>query len=105
MDLFLLNSIREGLPNVVLEAMALEVPVVATRVAGVPALIRPGQTGWLIEPQDPAMLDNSVLDCLEGTRTNQFVQNARLLIESDFSFDRRMKKVASIYDAMSWKHS
>ena len=105
MDLFLLNSIREGLPNVVLEAMALEVPVVATRVAGVPSLIRPGQTGWLIEPQDPAMLDNSVLDCLEGTRTNQFVQNARLLIESDFSFDRRMQRVASIYDAMSWKHS
>jgi glycosyltransferase involved in cell wall biosynthesis len=105
MDLFLLNSIREGLPNVVLEAMALEVPVVATRVAGVPALIRPGQTGWLIEPQDPAMLDNSVLDCLEGTRTNQFVQSARLLIESDFSFDRRMQRVASIYDAMSWRHS
>jgi len=105
MDLFLLNSIREGLPNVVLEAMALEVPVVATRVAGVPALIRPGQTGWLIEPQDLATLDNAVLDCLEGTRTDQFVQSARLLIESDFSFDRRMQRVASIYDAMSWRHS
>jgi glycosyltransferase involved in cell wall biosynthesis len=105
MDLFLLNSIREGLPNVVLEAMALEVPVVATRVAGVPALIRPGQTGWLTEPQDAAILDSAIFDFLGGTRTNQFVQNARHLIESDFSFDRRMQRIASIYDSMTWKHS
>ena len=50
MDVFALSSLREGLPNVLLEAMALEVPVVATRVAGVPRLIHDGENGLLVEP-------------------------------------------------------
>ena len=50
LDVFALSSLREGLPNVVLEAMALEVPVAATRIAGVPRLIRDGENGLLVEP-------------------------------------------------------
>ena len=50
MDIFALSSFREGLPNVLLEALALEVPVVATRIAGIPRLIRDGDNGLLIEP-------------------------------------------------------
>lgn len=100
MDAFLLNSIREGLPNVVLEAMALEVPVVATRVAGVPSLIRPNQTGWLIEPGDEKALDSSVLESLDPQRGTEKASSARRLIETDFSFDKRMERVAGIYDSL-----
>ena len=50
MDLFVLSSLSEGLPNVVLEAMALEVPLVATRIAGIPRLIEDGRNGLLVEP-------------------------------------------------------
>ena len=103
MDVFLLNSIREGLPNVVLEAMALEVPVVATRVAGVPTLIKPGQTGWLIEPEETGMLDSAVAECLEGSLTDPQVRGARELIENQFSFDRRMQRIAGIYDSLDWR--
>ena len=49
MDVFALSSRREGLPNVLLEAMALEVPVVATRIAGIPRLIRDEENGLLVE--------------------------------------------------------
>jgi glycosyltransferase involved in cell wall biosynthesis len=105
MDVFLLNSIREGLPNVVLEAMALEIPVVATRVAGVPTLVRPGETGWLIEPGDVASLD---LALAEATCTSDLVncyrQNARRMIESEFSFSKRMERIGSIYDGLFAKH-
>ena len=50
MDAFALSSLREGLPNALLEAMAMEVPVVATRVAGVPRLVEDGLSGLLVEP-------------------------------------------------------
>jgi glycosyltransferase involved in cell wall biosynthesis len=103
MDVFLLNSIREGLPNVVLEAMALEVPVVATRVAGVPTLVKPGQTGWLIEPGETGMLDSAIAECLEGSHTDPQVRSARELIENQFSFDRRMQRIAGIYDSLVWR--
>lgn len=101
MDLFVLNSIREGLPNVILEAMALEVPVIATRIAGIPSLIRPGETGILIEPDRSDQLYESMLGCLGGAiDTQQLVRGARQLIEQEYSFDRRMEKIGSIYDAM-----
>jgi len=103
MNVFLLNSIREGLPNVVLEAMALEVPVVATRVAGVPTLVKPGQTGWLIEPGETSMLDSAVAQCLAGSHTDPQVRGARELIENHFSFDRRMQRIAGIYDSLAWR--
>src|SRR5207248_5351898 len=52
MDVFALSSLREGLPNVLLEAMALEVPVVSTRVAGVPRLVQDGRNGFLVNAGD-----------------------------------------------------
>ncbi len=106
MNLFVLNSIREGLPNVVLEAMALETPVIATRIAGIPALIKHGVTGQLIEPSDSVGLrkaiENAILD--EQTQaTHAFA--ARRLIEDQFSFDLRMKKIAAIYGRLLKRHS
>ena len=54
MDLFVLPSLfGEGLPMVVLEAMAAGVPIVGTRVEGVPEAIRDGEDGLLAEPSDP----------------------------------------------------
>jgi glycosyltransferase involved in cell wall biosynthesis len=49
-------SLQEGQPNTVMEAMACGVPVVASRVGGVPDLVRDGETGFLIEPGDVATL-------------------------------------------------
>ena len=46
LDVFALSSLREGLPNVLLEAMALDVPVVATRISGVPRLVQDGRNGF-----------------------------------------------------------
>lgn len=101
MDLFLLNSIREGLPNVVLEAMALEVPVVATRVAGVPALVRSGQTGWLIEPADARCLDAAIEESIDDEgMASRYRTNAREMISREFSFSKRMERISGIYDRL-----
>jgi glycosyltransferase involved in cell wall biosynthesis len=62
-DVFLLTSISEGIPLTVIEAMATGIPVVATRVGGVPEVIEDGQTGWLAPSGDDRALAGHLL-CL-----------------------------------------
>ncbi|MBI2340538.1 MAG: glycosyltransferase family 4 protein, partial [Deltaproteobacteria bacterium] len=55
-DLFILPSLDEGMPNVVLEAMAMGLPIVATNVAGTRELVREGKNGYLVPPKNPEAL-------------------------------------------------
>jgi len=57
-------SIYEGMPLVVLEAMEAGVPVVASRVSGIPEVVEDGVTGWLVPPEDPARLADVLADVL-----------------------------------------
>jgi glycosyltransferase involved in cell wall biosynthesis/peptidoglycan/xylan/chitin deacetylase (PgdA/CDA1 family) len=63
-DVFALPSLGEGLSNVLLEAMALAKPVVATRVGGTPEIVREGETGWLVPPRQSAALAAAILTAL-----------------------------------------
>ena len=57
-------SIYEGMPLVVLEAMAAGVPVVASAVSGIPEVVEDGETGWLVPPEDPRALEQALEDVL-----------------------------------------
>jgi glycosyltransferase involved in cell wall biosynthesis len=101
MDVFCLSSIREGLPNVMLEAMALETPVVATRIAGVPRLIKHEQNGLLVEPNDEPALTVALGRMLaDGPLRNALAHQARQTIEKSYSFQKRMDKVRDLYDRL-----
>jgi glycosyltransferase involved in cell wall biosynthesis len=101
MDVFALSSLREGLPNVVLEAMAMEVPVVATRVAGVPALINHDANGLLVDPGNLEGLTESLARLLGDAELRQRLrQGGRETVETRFSFAARMEKIRAIYDAL-----
>ena len=97
-DLFLMTSLTEGMPNTVLEAMALELPIVSTSVGGVPELIEDGQCGLLAPIGDADALAAAVLSLLHDShRRQQFGQAARIRIEEKFDFSKRVASLETYY--------
>lgn len=66
-DLLVCPSERESMPRVVLEGMAFEVPVLATAIGDIPAVIEDGVSGWLIPPSDPAALEAALRRALAAS--------------------------------------
>ena len=101
MDVYALSSRSEGLPNVLLEAMALEVPIVSTRVAGVPRLIQDGRNGLLVNPGDPDGLAAALTELLtNGARRDEFRAAGRRTVETRYSFATRMHRLKRLYDEL-----
>lgn len=99
MDVFVLSSFREAMPNVVLEAMAMETPIVATSVAGVPFMLHHGQTGLFVPPGDPSALAATIDGLLrDDTLRHGMARHARSVVCERFEFGRRMDAMQSIYD-------
>ena len=65
-DVFVQPSLSEGLPLAVLEAMASGLPIVATRVGGIPEAVVDGETGFLVAPGEPAALATALARVLEA---------------------------------------
>jgi glycosyltransferase involved in cell wall biosynthesis len=100
-DAFVLSSLREGLPNVVLEAMSLETPVVATRVAGVPQLIEPEVNGLLVPPDDDDALAHVIDRLLSDQQVRaRIAQGGRRTVVERYDFRKRMEKMRAIYDEL-----
>ena len=97
-DLFALTSLSEGLPLVVLEAMALGLPVVATRTAGIVEAVHDGVNGRLVNPKDPAALASSMLEVLEHPETARaWGEEGRALFERSFTAERMALETESVY--------
>lgn len=86
-DVYALSSLREGLPNVLREALGLEVPVVATRLPGIRRLLRDGENGLLVAPGSPEGLARGLSRLLDedGLRA-RFAQAGRQTVLPCYSF-------------------
>lgn len=93
-----LASLSEGLSNVVLESMAAAVPVVATRVGGMPEIIDDGVTGLLVPPRDSAALATAIRRILEDRKLGvRLGCAARCHVVERFSLERMVRKTEQFY--------
>lgn len=97
-DLFVLPSLSEGSPNVLLESMAARVPIVATNVGGVPELVSDGESAILVPPADSESLKTAILELLENHSrairlADSAFEKARLL----FNAPKRNECLLSLY--------
>jgi glycosyltransferase involved in cell wall biosynthesis len=98
-DLFFLSSRREGLPNSILEAMAMGLPVVTSDVAGAKELVVNGETGFVLPQQDVDGLASAIISILgEGHRRLCMGRAGRQRVTRQFSFSHRLRRVEDLYE-------
>jgi len=101
-DIYVLPSLWEGLPMVLLEAMAARCPIVATDVGGVSNMITDGKNGILVEPENPRRLANEIVTLLTNSELRQrLVENGARKFNADFTADRMTKKYEKLYQRMA----
>lgn len=87
----------DGMPTVLLEAMAAGVPCVSTSVTGIPEAIRNGSTGMLVRPGNPHSLARAIKTLASpGTDRVALARNARALVESDYDVRRQVELLRSL---------
>jgi teichuronic acid biosynthesis glycosyltransferase TuaC len=98
-DILVLPSLSEGRPNVVLEALACEVPVVATDVGGIPELMINGETGYLVPAKDSLELSKKVNKLLEDVslREKMGKLGRKSIIERDLTWEAHAKNTVDIF--------
>lgn len=105
-DIVALPSHSEGLPNVLLEAAAAGVPVVATRVGGVPEVVADGKTGLLVPPAVPAALAVALGDMLaDEARRRGFGAAGRRKMHAEFTFAAQATAYAELLGRLAGRRS
>lgn len=100
-DLVVQSSYTEGMPNVVLEALLCQTPVIATDVGGTNEIIEHGYNGILIPDNKPSTLTQAIADFMENTtRHNEMARTGRKTIIDKFDHNTRVRKLESTYDEL-----
>jgi glycosyltransferase involved in cell wall biosynthesis len=89
---------RDGIPNVLVEAMAAGIPVVSTTVSGIPELVRDGENGLLVPPEDPAALADAIASLVaDPTRAARIAAAGRATVAAEFDGDALAARMADLF--------
>jgi len=102
-DVFALPSYREGLSTVLLEALAFEVPVVASRTVGTVDVVVPGENGFLVPPKDAPALSRAVLELFgDAALRAELGRNGRELVVRSFGRAQMLKALVAFYTELGF---
>ena len=103
-DLLALPSLQEPFGKIVIEAMAMEKPVAAARVGGVPEIVEDGRTGLLVPPQDADALRHALDRLIRDPDLRERLGVAgRMRVERHFRLERNVRETEAIYEEMLFK--
>lgn len=100
LDLFVIPSLWEGFPTVILEAMAQNVPVIASDVAGSKELVRHGQTGYCLPPQNPVQWAETIIQALDHPTETQALARQARIFASQFTIQNAAAAYTQIYQQL-----
>jgi len=102
LDLFVLSSYLEGLGSIILDAMACRLPVVATRVGGIPEVVSHGQTGLLVPARSPSALAKAVLKLYNDRQlASRLGQQGYEVVHRKFSAESMAGKMIRLYEKLA----
>ena len=100
-DIFAMSSIREGQPLVLLEAMSYRLPIVATKVGGIPETIKNGKEAILVDPGNPFILSSAIISLLKNNNLKiKIGRKAEERVKKDFSVETICRKYEQLYSSL-----
>ena len=99
-DVFVLPSMNEGMGRVLIEAMALSMPIVASRIGGIKDLVTNGGNGMLVPPGDAAAIASAVLALLGNDQKRLAMGSEGRRMAGNYSAQRMVKKIEALYDQL-----
>lgn len=100
LKLLVLPSHSEGMPNIVLEAMTCFTPVLATPIGAIPDVITDGETGFIMENNSPECIAKNVVRALEHPDLERISENARVLVEREFTYGAAVERYRKMLDSL-----
>jgi len=102
-DVFVLPSLNEGMGRVLVEAMALGKPIVASHIGGIPDLITQGKNGFLVPPRNPEQLAKYIQILIEDKEKRESMGQAGKKISLKFSKEIMVEKITGLYNELLFK--
>ena len=101
LDLFVCPSHTEGISNVILEAMAYKIPIVATKVGGTPEIIKDGISGLLVQPNNPHAMERAICSIVHSPELRRKIAHGGFRnLQTRYGFRERMRKIEQFYESL-----